>query len=104
MYETVSYTPISYSYIAGQKVWRSGKKAVILLLQTKQQPILLHYENVQPIYKHAWIFAEGLAGVVQNDMVGFINTRGEVVIDFRYPYRGNSLTEFVFKNGHCVVA
>ncbi len=62
-------------------------------------------EIVVPLtYKHAWVFSEGLAGVVQNDMVGFINSKGDLVIPCRYPYRGNSLTEFVFNNGHCVVA
>lgn len=59
---------------------------------------------VEPTYKHAWIFSEGLAGVVKNDMVGFINQKGEVVIEFQYPYRGNSLVDFVFHDGRCVVA
>ena len=62
-------------------------------------------EIVVPLtYKHAWVFSEGLAGVVQNDMVGFINPKGELVIPCRYPYRGNSLSEFVFEHGRCVVA
>ncbi|MGN1247351.1 MAG: WG repeat-containing protein, partial [Paludibacteraceae bacterium] len=59
---------------------------------------------IEPIYKHAWVFSEGLAGVVQNDKVGFINSTGEVVINFQYPYRGNSLSSFVFHQGRCVVA
>ncbi|MGN0208854.1 MAG: WG repeat-containing protein, partial [Paludibacteraceae bacterium] len=59
---------------------------------------------IEPTYKHAWVFSEGLAGVVQNDRVGFINSKGEVVIDFQYPYRGNSLSSFVFHQGRCVVA
>lgn len=59
---------------------------------------------IEPAYKHAWIFSEGLAGVVKNDMVGFINMTGDVVIDFCYPYRGNSLSSFVFHDGRCVVA
>ena len=37
-------------------------------------------------------------------MIGFINRKGEVVIPFRYPYHGNPLSEFVFDNGHCIVA
>lgn len=62
-------------------------------------------EIVVPLtYKHAWVFSEGLAGVVQNDMVGFINAKGELVIPCRYPYRGNKLSEFVFDHGRCVVA
>lgn len=59
---------------------------------------------IEPTYKHAWVFSEGLAGVVQNGRVGFINSAGEVVIDFQYPYRGNSLSCFVFHQGRCVVA
>lgn len=62
-------------------------------------------EIIVPLtYKHAWVFSEGLAGVVQNDMVGFINTKGELVIPCRYPYRGNALSSFVFSHGRCVVA
>ena len=55
-------------------------------------------------YRRAWIFSEGLAAVQKNGQIGFINRKGEVVIPFRYPYHGNPLTEFIFKNGHCVVA
>lgn len=59
---------------------------------------------VPPTYKHAWIFSEGLAGVVSDSKVGFINIQGDVVIDFRFPYYGNSLTDYVFHNDRCVVA
>ena len=59
---------------------------------------------IPPTYKHAWVFSEGLAGVVKNGKVGFINTCGDVVIGFRYPYYGNSLSDFVFHDGHCIVA
>lgn len=55
-------------------------------------------------YRRAWVFSEGLAGVQRNGKIGFINRKGEVVIDFLYPYHGNPLSEFVFDNGHCVVA
>ncbi len=59
---------------------------------------------VKAIYRHAWIFSEGLAAVERENYIGFINPKGEVVIDFRYPYRGNNLSSFVFHDGHCVVA
>ena len=55
-------------------------------------------------FRRAWVFREGLAGVQRNGNIGFINTRGETVIGFRFPYHGNPLTEFVFHDGHCVVA
>ena len=55
-------------------------------------------------YRRAWVFSEGLAAVQRNGNIGFINRRGEVVIDFKYPYHGNPLSSFVFEDGHCVVA
>lgn len=55
-------------------------------------------------YRRAWVFSEGLAAVQRNGFIGFINHKGEAVIDFKYPYHGNPLYEFVFEDGHCVVA
>ena len=55
-------------------------------------------------YRRAWVFSEGLAAVQRNGNIGFIDHKGRVVIDFLFPYHGNPLTEFVFDDGHCVVA
>lgn len=55
-------------------------------------------------YRRAWVFREGLAAVQRNGNIGFINYKGETVIDFKFPYHGNPLTTFVFEDGHCVVA
>lgn len=55
-------------------------------------------------YRRAWVFSEGLAAVQKNGMIGFIDHKGNTAIDFKYPFHGNSLSEFVFENGHCVVA
>ena len=55
-------------------------------------------------YRRAWVFSEGLAAVQKNGNIGFINRKGDVVIDFKFPYHGNPLSEFVFDDGHCVVA
>ena len=55
-------------------------------------------------YRRAWIFSEGLAAVQKNGNIGFIDHMGDVVIDFSFPYHGNPLSSFVFKDGHCVVA
>lgn len=54
-------------------------------------------------YSHAYIFAEGVAAVVSNDKVGFINRQGKVVIDFQYPYfkENEKSVSFVFRNGYC---
>lgn len=55
-------------------------------------------------YTKAWIFSEGLAAVEKNGFIGFVNPNGDVAIKFKFSYRGNPLTDFVFHNGHCVVA
>ena len=55
-------------------------------------------------YRRAWVFAEGVAAVQKNGMIGFIDHKGNTVIDFQFPYHGNPLSEFVFSDGHCVVA
>ena len=55
-------------------------------------------------YRRAWVFSEGLAAVQKNGMIGFIYHKGNAVIDFQFPYHGNPLSEFVFSDGHCVVA
>lgn len=59
---------------------------------------------VEAQYRRAWIFSEGVAAVQKNGYVGFINRRGEVVIPFKFPYHGNPLTSYVFKNGYCTAA
>ena len=55
-------------------------------------------------YRRAWVFSEGLAAVQKNGQIGFLNRRGEIAIPFKFPYHGNPLSEFVFQNGHCIVA
>lgn len=50
------------------------------------------------------MFSEGVAAVQKNGMIGFVNHRGRTVIDFKFPYHGNPLTEYIFKHGHCVAA
>lgn len=59
---------------------------------------------IEAQYRRAWVFSEGLAAVQKNGMVGFIDRKGNTVIPFRYPYHGNPLSSFMFKNGHCVAA
>lgn len=59
---------------------------------------------VRAQFSQAWPFSEGLAAVVKNGMIGFYDRKGNVAIDFRFPYYGNSLTDFQFKGGHCAVA
>lgn len=55
-------------------------------------------------YHRAWVFSDGLAAVQKNGNIGFIDHKGNVVIDFQFPFHGNPLSSFLFRNGVCVVA
>ena len=56
-------------------------------------------------YQKAWIFSEGLAAVVKDGMIGFINRNNEVVIPFKFPLPkfDNENNYYVFHNGYCVM-
>lgn len=53
-------------------------------------------------YKSAWVFSEGLAAVRnQEDKVGFINNKNEVVIPFKFDAKDDGITTpYVFKSGY----
>ena len=56
-------------------------------------------------YQKAWIFSEGLAAVVKDGMIGFINRNNEVVIPFKFPlpkYDDEDIS-YVFHDGYCVM-
>ncbi|MBR1808188.1 MAG: WG repeat-containing protein [Paludibacteraceae bacterium] len=59
---------------------------------------------IEPQYRRAWVFSEGLAAVEKDGYIGFINSSGETVLPFSYPYKGHCLSEFVFHDGRCAVA
>lgn len=54
-------------------------------------------------YQAAWKFSEGLGAVVKDNMLGFINTSGEVVIPFQFHSKSRSAAknDYLFKNGIC---
>lgn len=58
-------------------------------------------------YSRAWNFSNGLAAVMVNDKVGFINADCEVIIPFQYEYFDNYEYEssygFIFHDGYCAI-
>lgn len=57
---------------------------------------------IEPKYKHAWVFSDGLAAVDDNGWIKFIDAKNNVVIDLKMPYLTGA-EGYVFHNGHCVV-
>lgn len=57
-------------------------------------------------YGKAWLFSEGLAAVMKDGRIGFINARNEVVIPFRFDYSAECcMTGFgyLFHGGYCAM-
>ncbi len=57
-------------------------------------------------YRKAWVFSDGLAAVMKDGKIGFINANNEVVIPFRFDYTDKCrMWEFgyVFHNGYCAM-
>ena len=57
-------------------------------------------------YRNAWVFSEGLAAVMKDGKIGFINTNNEVVIPFQFDYTDKCRMwdfGYIFHNGYCAM-
>lgn len=55
---------------------------------------------IAPEYDHAWLFSEGVAAVVKDNKVGFINKDNELVIPYKFDYGYREFkVDFVFEGG-----
>ena len=57
-------------------------------------------------YCKAWVFSEGLAAVMKEDKIGFINANNEVVIPFQFDYSDECRMGdfgYLFHNGYCIM-
>ena len=59
---------------------------------------------IAPEYDHAWLFSEGLAAVVKDNKVGFINKDNELVIPYKFDYGYREFkVDFVFEGGFSIM-
>ena len=60
---------------------------------------------IEPQYDAAWVFSDGLAAVKKDNMIGFINKDGELVIPFKFKHNKREYDydyiDYVFHNGYC---
>ena len=57
-------------------------------------------------YQKAWVFSDGLAAVMRDGKIGFINKRNEIVIPFQFDYSDKCRMwdfGYVFHNGYCAM-
>lgn len=62
-------------------------------------------EVIPAQYDRAWVFSEGLAAVMKDGKIGFINVRNEVVLPFQYDYadRDGLAIDYLFRDGYCTM-
>ena len=57
-------------------------------------------------YCKAWVFSEGLAAVMKDGKIGFINAKNEVIIPFQFDYSDECRMYdfgYLFHNGYCIM-
>jgi hypothetical protein len=56
-------------------------------------------------YRRAWIFSEGVAAVMKDGKIGFVNSRNETVLPFEYDYAGRNgmAIDYLFRSGYCTM-
>ena len=57
-------------------------------------------------YRKAWVFSEGLGAVMQDNKVGFVNAKNEVVIPFQFDYSDQCRMydfAYAFHHGYCAM-
>lgn len=57
-------------------------------------------------YRKAWVFSDGLAAVMKDGKIGFINANNEVVIPFQFDYSDECRMYdfgYLFHNGYCIM-
>lgn len=56
-------------------------------------------------YTKAWIFSEGLAAVMKDGKIGFINVKNEVVIPFEFDFMQTWWFDsaYIFQDGYCIM-
>lgn len=57
---------------------------------------------VKPRFKHAWVFSDGMASVVYDGKIKFIDCTGKIIIDTDIKYDG-SKEGYIFRGGYCVI-
>lgn len=74
-----------------------GKRGYLNLVSGKIQ--------IEPKYRHAWQFSEGLAAVDSAGMIGFIDRNERVMIPFKFrsPHPFKSVADLLFKDGSCTM-
>lgn len=92
----------------GRSNFPYGDSLAVIAFQGKSGYINVHTAEIviEPQYKVAWDFSEGLAAVRNHEgKVGFINNKNEVMIPFKFDAKSDRERKlYVFESGMCVMS
>ena len=74
-------------------------------INTKTGDIVINAKSND--YEKAWVFSDGLAAVMKDGKVGFIDTNNKLVIPFQFDYSDRCRTYeigYLFHDGYCVMS
>ena len=74
-------------------------------INTKTGDIVINAKSND--YEKAWVFSEGLAAVMKEGKVGFVDANNKLVIPFRFDYSDKCRTYeigYLFHDGYCVMS
>ena len=109
------YDNVAEEYTTKKMDWLSDKgednSFAVYALQNRRGYINLETGKVMVDalandYRKAWVFSEGLAAVMVDKKIGFINAENQVVIPFEFDYSADcEMWDFgyVFHNGYCIM-
>lgn len=109
------YNNVTEEYTTGKVNWVSapsnGDSLTVYALPHRRGYINANTGEVvidalENTYEKGWVFSEGMAAVMKDGKVGFINVDNEVVISFRFDYsEKNTIYDFgyVFHDGYCLM-
>ena len=73
-------------------------------INTKTGDIVINAKSND--YEKAWVFSEGLAAVMKDGKVGFVDANNKLVIPFQFDYSDKCRTDeigYLFHDGYCVM-
>ena len=104
-----NYTTDSYTLKGLQWVADAPAKDSLTVFCRGDKRGFLNVNTGEPVideqYDKAWIFSEGVAAVVRNGKIGFINSKNEIVLPFEYDYsnRNGWPIDYLFRGGYCTM-
>lgn len=104
-----NYTTGRYTLNEVQWVVDAPAKDSLTVFCRKGKRGYLNVNTGEPViaeqYRRAWIFSEGVAAVMKNGKIGFINSRNEIVLPFEYDYadRNGMAIDYLFRSGYCTM-